>query len=303
MTKSQAKRHHWWPECVSKHWADTAGGVHWILPDGDVRRAKPASFGVIGNGHFIKLDDGEGESWRNNNFEGEFQEADNAFPDVIAWLDALDRTGPPFERPQRDRVIRQPATEEEMATLFASLVSLAIRSPMHRERSVSRAESMRGPLSERERNVLIGANMQRSQRTLTKSARGRGKALVLFSPEREFIFGDGFFHNLYPPAEHTNNVTMLVPVTPWISVLYVQPSGYRVEPRLVTITVNMAEAAVLNQVVQVHAKNSLFYRSEAPPLAEAFRRGEHFVYEEGHNPVDALVGLIPGIYPARSLLA
>ncbi|RXD01706.1 hypothetical protein EQZ23_19465 [Sphingomonas sp. UV9] len=59
MTEPQAKRHHWWPECVSKHWADTAGGVHWILPDGEVRRAKPASFGVIGNGHFIKLDDGE----------------------------------------------------------------------------------------------------------------------------------------------------------------------------------------------------------------------------------------------------
>lgn len=161
---------------------------------------------------------------------------------------------------------------------------------------------MRGPLPQRERNVLIGANMHRSQRVLTKSVQGRGKALVLFSPEREFIFGDGFYHNLYPPAEHMNSIIMLVPVTPWISVLYVQPSAFQVEPRLVTMTVNMAEAASLNRVVQVHAKDAVFYRSEAPPIKAAFRHGEHLVFEDGHNPVDQFVRLIPSIYPVGGLI-
>ncbi|MDF2810469.1 MAG: hypothetical protein K0S56_1500 [Microvirga sp.] len=300
MTKTQPKRHHWWPECVSKHWADQAGGVHWILPDGEVRRAKPASFGVIGNGHFIKMGDGAEQFWRNNNYESEFQKADDAFPRLISWLDDLDRAGPPFERQKADRIIRQSATEAEMALLFGSLVSLAIRSPMHRERSVSQAEYIRGTLPERERNILIGANMQRAQRVLTEKIGGRGKALVIFSPEREFIFGDGFFHNIYPPAEHIRNLTMLVPLTPWISVLYTTPRAYRVEPRLATMVVNIAEAEDLNSIVQIYAKRMLFYRSEPPIVSDAFRRCEHLVYDEGHNPVDTFVELIPGIYPIET---
>src|SRR5690606_11016925 len=67
---NKSERHHWWPECLSKHWADPDGGVHWLRPDGSEQRAKPAAFGVIGNGHFIKLgrEAGETTAW-DQNFE------------------------------------------------------------------------------------------------------------------------------------------------------------------------------------------------------------------------------------------
>ena len=51
----KSERHHWLPVCVSKHWKNKDGNVHWILPNGEVKVAPPKNFGCIGNGHYIKL--------------------------------------------------------------------------------------------------------------------------------------------------------------------------------------------------------------------------------------------------------
>lgn len=85
MGRTTSERHHWWPECVSARWADGAGGVTWLLPDGSERRARSDAFGVIGNGHYIKLSRTAGETtvW-DQNFEDEFQDADGQFPAVIS---------------------------------------------------------------------------------------------------------------------------------------------------------------------------------------------------------------------------
>ena len=66
--------------------------------------------------------------------------------------------------------------------------------------------------------------------------------MVLFSSERELVFGDGFFHNIYPPGEHIYNPKILAPITPWMGVLFVRPSSYRIQPRLVTMTLSIEEA-------------------------------------------------------------
>ena len=55
MTKLKSARHHWWPKCVSRYWADINGLANRLSPDGQVRSARPESFGAIGNGHHIKL--------------------------------------------------------------------------------------------------------------------------------------------------------------------------------------------------------------------------------------------------------
>jgi hypothetical protein len=111
--KTKPERHHWWPECVSRNWADDAAGVHWLLPDGSERRARPGAFGVIGNGHFIKLGRHAGDTtpW-DQNFEEEFQKADEQFPAVISWLEGLDFQ-PRIGWPRRDRFVPQPAGDDE----------------------------------------------------------------------------------------------------------------------------------------------------------------------------------------------
>jgi hypothetical protein len=296
------KRHHWWPECVSKHWADAEGGVHWILPTGEIRKIRPASLGVIGNGHSIRFGDGNEPTPWDVNFEAEFQQADDHFPDLIRWLDTLDRSEPPFEAPRAKRFFPQTIDDDQLNALIECVVSLAVRSPMHRARAVALAEEHRGPLPERERNVLIGANMQRVQSAATKSLSGGGKAVVIFSPEREFIFGDGFFHNIFPPGDRILSPKILAPITPWMSILFTRPSSYHINPRLCTLTLNQRETDELNHAVQVYAKDKLFYRSEKPALSESYKASEHRVFANDRNSVDRLIFDIPGIYPRDNSL-
>ena len=195
MPKLKSERHHWWPRGVSRLWAADDGKVGWIKPDGTIVRAPPQQFGLITNGHQIRLSRTPGEAtvW-DESFEKEFDRADGQFPTVINWLEELtyeDRR----DRPRRDRYLAQSFPDQMHVALAEGLVSLAVRSPQNREASVSLAEKLRGPLPERERNTLIGANMRNSQRIVVKSIGTRGKFAVIRSPDREFIFGDGFFHN------------------------------------------------------------------------------------------------------------
>jgi len=298
MVKKLSERHHWWPECVSQHWADADGVVHRLSPDGEVRSAPPKNFGVIGNGHLIKLSyDPEFEDVRFENFEREFQRADDRFPGVLRWLDDLDRKGPPFEASIEERMLTQQVTDIQFSDLIECIVSLAVRSPRHREQAVALAERFRGPLPERERNVLIGVNMRHSLRSAVQSISGRGKIAVLYSAEKEFIFGDGFFHNIIAPVQHVTHAKLCVPLTPWLAILFARPSSFRIEPRLVTIAVGPDEADAINHSVRVYSRNQLFYRSERPEIDDVFLRRDHCEYSDDRNPIDSLIYRLPGISP------
>lgn len=295
MGKAKSERHHWWPECVSRNWADDAGGVHWLMPDGSERRARPDAFGVIGNGHYIKLASTAGETtpW-DQNFEDEFQKADNQFPAVIEWLEGLDyRSANGGDR--RGRFVAQPAADEQFLEMVESLTSLAIRSPMTRNSAVSLAEHFRGPLPERERNSLIAANLRDIHRRAMQAVSGRGKATAIYSPDREFIFGDGFYHNFTGGGMAPSSPRILAPLTPRLAVLYAIPTQYRLEPRLSTIIVEAEETERLNHAVQVYARDAIFYRTDRPEVTDDFRAAKHLRYASSRNVVETMVHSMPGV--------
>lgn len=303
MAKLKSERHHWWPECVSSYWADTEGCVHWLLPSGEVRYAPPKNFGVIGNGHHIKLSlQGDEPTPWDMSYESEFEMADSTFPELIAWLESLGRGITDTSTSLSSRFHPVFASDDEIIKMVRSIVSLAIRSPMNRESAVGVAEKLRGPLSERERNALIGINMHQDQKRAVESIGTRGKFVVVISREREFIFGDGFFHNLRSPMQNPLSPKMLVPVTPHISILYARPNSYLTEPRLFTLEIDSDEAIALNQAVQVYSKNAVFYRTEQPDILDEYRSGKHLEYRGWNNPVDCLIQKIPGVPPRNSSL-
>lgn len=295
MTKKKSERHHWWPECVSKRWADDAGGVHWLLPDGSERKARPDAFGGIGNGHYIKLGNQPGDvtPW-DQNFETEFQQADDQFPGVIAWLEGLHHE-PRYGRPRRERFVPQPASDAQFTRLVESLTSLAIRSPMTRASAVALAERMRGPLPEWERNALIAANLRDMHRRAMQAVSARGKATAIYSPDREFIFGDGFYHNLTVAGVAPTSPRILAPLTPRLAVLYAIPGQYTVEPRLSTLVIDAEEAKSLNQVVQIYAREALFYRTDRPELIDEYRVAKHLQFSSSRNLVEEMVHGMPGV--------
>jgi hypothetical protein len=146
---------------------------------------------------------------------------------------------------------------------------------MTRESAVSVAERLRGPLPERERNSLITANLRDMLQRAVQAFGVRGKATAILSPDRKFIFGDGFYHNLNSPSMAPHLARILAPLTPRLAILYAVPMQYRPEPRISTLVIGADEAAAFNDVVQVYARERLFYRTDPPDLIDEYRVGKH----------------------------
>ncbi|MBQ4790822.1 hypothetical protein F9U39_15445 [Pectobacterium versatile] len=297
MKKLKSQQHHWWPKCISKYWANDDGFTSWISPDGSVKRIPPAKLGMIGNGHHIKWSrNPEKASPWDESFEGTFDLADSNFPMIISWLEGLTKEARPTYSIQ-ERFLPQPCSENLLFMLTECIVSLAVRSPRNREASVSLAEKLRGKISNEERNTLIGLNMKHSQRTISDSIGSRGKFAIIFSFEKEFIFGDGFFHNFSGAVNPPHNPMILAPITPSMGVIITSPSSYIVEPRLSTIILNKKEVDSCNDAVQVHSKNMLFFKSEKPLLNKEFTCAQHLTYNHPDNSIESLIRCIPGIPP------
>jgi hypothetical protein len=257
---------------------------------------------MIGNGHHVLLGQpGEATVW-DTSFEADFQQADSKFPTVIRWLDGLKRTAHSARTNLRDRFTPVAVADTDLAMLAEGLISLAVRSPMNREAAVSLAEYYRGPLPERERNKLIAANMRNTHRDAVKKIGIRGKFVAIYSPEREFIFGDGFYNNIRSPMSSMFSPTILAPLTPGVAALLVRPMSYTTMPRFFTLVIDAEEAKKLNHAVQVHSRDKIFYRSEQPEIDDAYSQGRHLIYSGPTNPIEDFVLHIPGVpSPDRSL--
>ena len=293
----KSERHHWWPRCVSKHWANQDGFAHFITPDGVSKRVPPAKLGMIGNGHHIKFnkDATEGSPW-DTSFESEFDIADHNFPNIISWLAELSKFEC-FSREPQLRFVAQDCTDDQLRTLTECVVSLAVRSPRSREQYVSMAEHLRGSLPTPERNMLIGLNMRNGQRMISDSIGCNAKFVILYSTGKEFIYGDGFFHNVSGLTAPPLSPSILAPITPTISVLITRPLSYCVEPRLSSIVLSDSEIDACNHAVQVYSKGALFYRNEQPEVMDDFACYQHRQYESPDHPIDTFIGSIPGVPP------
>lgn len=288
MKKLKSERHHWWPRCVSRRWAASDGTTGWLKPDGSEKRIPPDKLGMIGNGHLIKL----GHTTQlDESFEDEFDAADSNFPAVITWLEGLERrliAGDDL----RPRFLPQEASDDQLRALTECVVSLAVRGPMNREASVSLAEHFRGPIHNPERNAIIGLNMRQSQRLISDTIGCQAKFAVLFSANKEFIYGDGFFHNVTAVVNAPFAPKILAPITPTISVAISRPPMFSVEPRLVTLVLTRNEVERCNHAVQVYSRDALFYRTDKPELDPVFQRGVHCEYSNSNNPIDALLNAL-----------
>jgi hypothetical protein len=139
--------------------------------------------------------------------------------------------------------------------------------------------------------------MRHSQRLIVDSLDANAKFAVLFTNGKEFIFGDGFFHNVKAVVNPPQNPKIVAPITPTISVIITRPASFTVQPRLSTIMLSDEEVELCNHAVQVYSREALFFRSENPTLDEAFTCGKHLAYDHPDNPIDSLIRRIPGVPP------
>jgi len=296
------ERHHWWPECLSEHWCEADGQINVIRSIGDPFRTKPVNAGVIGNGHIIKLGGGKPSPW-DESFEHVFDQADSAFPKVVTWLEGLDRQPTNPGSPHSSRFLPQPITGEQFAGLVEGIVSLGVRSPMFRVSAVAPAVYFHGDLSPDKRHQLEALNMRHCQRMIADACKASGKIAVLYAGDGEFIFGDGFYNTATGVSAPPLSPRMLVPLTPKIAVLYTRPIAFATEPRLVTLVLDADEVAAQNAVLQVYAKDFLFYRSKKPTIHDHFLTAKHLECSDNNNPVDAIARSLPGVRSRHPLFS
>ena len=123
-------KHHWWPGSLSKAWARGDGCVTQLRWDGEETSGDPYRFGFSKNTHHLKPG-GDGGSLWDTSFEGDFQRADDAFPDLALWLSKL-KVKRPKSAALSERLLAQPLPKDWRATLSECLASLIVRSPCTR---------------------------------------------------------------------------------------------------------------------------------------------------------------------------
>ncbi len=286
------ERHHWWPMSLSKHWIGSAGSLNRIDTENTQIQIFPKNAARISDAHNIYFDNAD--AWQET-YEHVFDRPDSAFRPVVSWLDGLVENHHQGGLERQGEYSVHEYKSSQLDTFVSCIVSLAVRSPRMRNKVVSLVSSLRASVQKREMMNLVALNLRDLQKTLCELLYGQGKFVLLISTESEFIFGDGFYHNLPIQAHGTlHEVTILAPITPRIAVMYVRPMEYMVEPRLLARSADKSLVDLVNESIQVYSKDYLFYRSKAPTLTDYFLRNEHLLYSNG-DPVAAFAKGIPGV--------
>jgi len=282
--KPKNERHHWWPQAISKSWADDSGFVHRLEPDGKVLRSPPKSFGAIRNDNNITYKNSP-TVW-DMSFEKVYAKADDGFPWLIEWLKTCTSGIAAKEGAFPIRLTPLSAEPKRLEMLAECLASLIARSPSFRDRVSRTSEHYRGLFGfpdPKPEKTLVAAGVRGAQEAFSCALRSAGKFVVLHAGKQEFIFGDGFLHSFYgldPPM----NPRCLIPLTPEIAVFYSRPSSYRSYPKLLTLNLAPDEVVFVNRTVQVYSQRYIFFRGIRPPIDDAFKRNLHLEFEYNQYP-------------------
>ncbi|MGF1594724.1 MAG: hypothetical protein ACFCUW_15695 [Kiloniellaceae bacterium] len=287
--KPKNERHHWWPRGLSKFWQDDSGHVHCVSCDGELVRSFPKEFGAIRNAN--KITYAKTPTVWEESFEGTFQLADDNFPNLITWLQGLNSellaTSGPFSSRLTPLIVKQ----NIQVLMGVCLASLIARSPSFRNRVRLTLERYRSQFDLPDLTAdkdLVALNVRRAQHMLAGTMISGGKFTVLLSGAGEFIFGDGFLHNVSSATDH-HRPRCLVPLTPEIAIFYTRPMRYRTYPKGFALNLTPEEVSFVNDTVQVYSNRFLFFREIHPVIDPVFTRCEHMQYKyERHSWIDQL---------------
>lgn len=291
MTRKPLKTelHHWWPRTLADYWSASDGMVSVIRPKGDVHRAPPGAFGAITNAHHMKL----GGPW-DTTFEPQFNQPDGEMSDFVDWISTLNALTVGGDRPMLERIVPQLLCKKRQQQIARVVASILARSPCIRHSIKIGTEYSRrqfGLTDPTPNKNLIAANQCGLYDAYRKRMEASGRWAVVFSDEKEFITGDGFLHN-FPASQDgiSGGKKLVLPILPTATIIYMLPTQYPIEPKLVTVRASADEVTSLNKIVQVYAKDFLFFREEKPELIDAFKIGQHRIFEyHGDDWLDSLL--------------
>lgn len=276
----RAELHHWWPQSLLRNWANDEGLISQVFTDGRIIKHKNTrNLAAVRNAHVIKLD--KIPTVWDQSFESYFQEVDSAFPDLIKFIVGLPRKEKSQSLLLQDRLQECSVTDEQIEKLKDAMLSLIARGPKLRnsvENQTNYYQSRFNIPKPKVPDLLINLNLRNGYDTFKKNII-RGKYLVLFSLEKEFIFGDGFFNNFNEATNAPTSPKYLIPLLPNACVFYARPMSYTSHPRLMTALLNNEEVDYINRTTMIYSKDNVFYRNDSPDLIDDFKKNEYRQYE------------------------
>lgn len=280
MVALKPERHHWWPRSVTKFWSDNSGCITRIDSAGASITQQPKKFGYIRNIHHVKAGD-EPSVW-DFSYERTFDEADSNFPHLVSWLQQfpVGLTSDQDTFPERLQPLIISTSDRERISIC--LASLIVRSPSMRNRIEITVRDLRSDyygLDQVVPSSLISVSAANGQINLSSLLLNRGKFAVFQSADQEFLYGDGFYHNLTDLTSIHRSATCAIPITPNIFVFYrTNTSGYS-NPIAFNLSINAEEVKIVNTLTQIYSKDYIFYKSQPPDILPEFTKGQFLEIE------------------------
>lgn len=304
-----SREHHWWPVALQRYWENRAGEVSWIDPSGQITRKK------VQNRKIAKK--ARGHRYLKGNvfeycFEPDFSDADNSIHEVMARLRDLKplswatseiftllRASFNNNRDLSSLSKFYTLNKKTHRQLLVLIFSLLLRSPACRDKFENYPAIFGLP-----KNDDIGKiNMSQYYKTvcdLVERSRLSNQFFVIIrSPWKEFIFADGLLDGISDNLfANRINGRALVPLSPEICVYFCATSRMASGSNVATFTAARWQVNWINDLMQIYAKNHLFFRSRPPKLTEEFKR-KQFLQLEYHrdeliDELDKLAGVERG---------
>ena len=290
-TQLKPELHHHWPKGLSKFWCDDEGQVNRLSSNGQLLRCPPKNFGALTDGHRIRFEDSDGGSIWDSTIEPMFNNADSNLPHGVTYLLGLESKTGSDGLPLVGRLLGGSLDRNLRANLGESIASLIVRSPAFRNQMKINVDDLRQGIPYRdfndERNLIV-ANLNQEFSGISKSLKSGGKLVVLFSDTNEFIFGEGFLHNLHGAV--SSGQKFLVPLTPTMALAFTRPIRYMTHPEIVTLRLHANEVDICNEITQVYSKDYVYFRDQMPKLIPNFTDGSFQVFEyHRHEWLDNLL--------------
>ena len=307
-----SKNHHWWPVGLQSYWADRAGDVSWIEPDGKIEKKRSVNrkIGFKIHGHTIF----RSTVWESN-FEDEF-DIDNEVHEIISALQGMRPFGRTLKEfftlikmlGKKNRSLRDMCNfylmdEDLHRNLLLLIHSLLIRSPGKRSRYEGYPKMIDLPPDE---EVGKGNMVQnyRIAKTLCQEGLISNQYFVLMhSPLKKFIFGDGSLDWLTSGlvANRINGRTLL-PLTPHLCVYFCTPMSMRSTRNCASLSVAPWMVDWVNDITQIYSKDKLFFLGKPPKITDAFRQRQFLEHKEKADALIDMLDEIAGINKNRSLI-
>lgn len=308
----KSKNHHWWPVGLQSYWADRAGDVSWIEPDGKIKKKRSVNrkIGFKIHGHTIF----RGTIWESN-FEDEF-DIDNEVHKIIPALQGMKpfgRTPKEFlalvnmlwkkDRSLRDMCKFYHLDEELHRNLLLLIHSLLIRSPANRSKYEGYPKTIGLPPDEEVGKGNMIQNYRIAKKLCQKGLISNQYFVLMYSPLKKFIFGDGSLDWLTSGLiANRINGRILLPLTPHLCIYFCTPMSMRSTPNFASLSVAPWMVDWVNDITQIYSKDKLFFHGKPPKITNAFRQRQFLKHKEKADALIDMLDEIAGIKKNRIFL-